>query len=81
MKKAIAIAIAKERNNDSKECSSPPEQPREIEEELSRLGLGTLILISICLGLLGLITLFFGLISEAGPLRYLLHWVGITFSG
>ena len=74
MKHAIAIAKAK-----IKKYGTLPETPKQsvsVENEISRIGLGILIIVGGVFGLGGLLTLVAALVSEKGPLNLLYKWLG-----
>lgn len=69
MKTAIAIAKAKLKNINTP--SNPSDQVEDIEEEISKIGLGMLILLSGFLGFMGLITLILGYLNGKGVISAL----------
>lgn len=76
MKHAIAIAKAR-----FKKVDTPLKKPLpsgEVELEISRIGLGTLLLSGGIIGLGGLITLVVGLLNDNGPIRFILNWIQST---
>ena len=73
MKHAIAIAKAKFKNEETP--SKKPVQSGEVELEISRIGLGTLLLFGGIFGLGGLVTLIVGLLSDSGPVPFFVKWI------
>lgn len=73
MKHAIAIARARFKNETTPSKKSM--QAGEVEREISRIGLGALLLTGGIIGLGGLITLVFGLLNDNGPIRLFFKWI------
>lgn len=66
-----AIAIAKARLKKLGTSSKRPQEVEDVELEITRLGLGAIIIIGGLLGLGGLVTLVAGLLSKHGPISFL----------
>lgn len=79
MKHAIAIAKARLKNVGTP--SKKPLQTGEVELEISRIGLGALLLSGGIIGLGGLITLVLGLLNDNGPIRFLFNWIQSALIG
>jgi hypothetical protein len=77
MKHAIAIARARLKNVGTP--SKKPLQSGEVELEISRIGLGALLLSGGIIGLGGLLTLVFGLLNANGPIRLFFNWIHSAF--
>lgn len=74
MKDAIAIAIARARKKTGTE-QPEPRQSAEINEEISRTGLGLLLFAGAVVGIGGFVCLIGGLIHSGGVTEFLRGWV------
>ncbi len=73
MKNAIAIAIAKVRKKTGI-YQPEPRQSLEIDEEISRTGLGILLIAGAVVGMGGFICLIGGIIHSGGVVEFLRGW-------
>lgn len=74
MKNPIAIAIAKARQKTGI-FEPEPRQSVELEEELSRTGLGLLLFAGAVVGVGGFVCLIGGIIHSGGVMQFLRGWV------
>jgi len=74
MKNAVAIAIAKARKNTGA-IRPEPGQSAEIDEEISRTGLGLLLFAGAVVGVGGFVCLIGGIIHSGGVMEFLRGWV------
>ena len=74
MKNAIAIAIAKARKNTGA-IQPEPRQSVEIDEEISRTGLGLLLFAGAVVGVGGFVCLVSGIVHSGGVMEFLRGWV------
>ena len=76
IKHVVAIAKVKAKVKKTGVSSGPPNRDQNLEAEISRVGLGILMITAGMFGLGGLLTLFFALASEKSPLTLFYKWLG-----